>query len=420
MDKVILNKIKMTNKLTKTDSKRILQLLKKYKKEKEGVTARIIQGTHAPFSLYPVGAYSYPGPDITYTPAYSTASAVCLGCLNNTTPLSNLNSLSIIQPQSQTPSNFATGSTGSLFANIQTGERSTFGNYNITPWGYTTEREPTTSISTYYITNNDQDNSGQPIFTRQGHSTPFQTTNFMNDGMYWYQKWYNSGWQEIRLSQEGILWTLWPLAKPSKRPEPDSKDLYFDSFTFGTAKISNYRLGQYGFFYDSNNQGCIPLGSDESQTGYIDPFTAARYGGYGLPPLTGGIGRGLQGFNTSLTISTVQNLTILVVKVTEQIARIPNPISGISNNERFIYVGYDGWAVVRTTSNPVNPMAAQTYISPQTVTGSIVENNYHVILPPNFVSSVLYKNGSRIVPTGTRYGLFQADSNTAIEPLGVY
>lgn len=119
------------------------------------------------------------------------------------------------------------------------------------------------------------------------------------------------------------------------------------------------------------------------------------------------MGTGLQGFNKSLLISTIQNLTILVVKVTEEIARIPNPISGIANNERFIYVGYDGWSIIRTSTNPVNPMAAKTYISPQSVTGNVTENNYHVIFPPNFVSSMLYKNGSRSVPIETINGLFQ-------------
>ena len=408
----------MDKKLDKKTQSRISRLLQQYKKEKTLITngtikSRVVQGSHLPFSLYPAGAYSYPGPDITYTPAYSTASAVCLGCLDNNPRLStstNIPPINIVQPFSQIPSNFSTGAAGPLYSNIETGDSyRTFPRWSITPHGFVEDVPAKVGISTYIRSTNDTVGGGQPTSQRNGISTPFNSNYYLSNGPYWYNKWYNSGWEEIRLSQEGLLWTLWPLAKPNKKPknEPMFKDLYFDSFNFGTSKYSNYKIGQLGFFYGNTNQGCIPFGSDESQSSRISPFVDVNIGQFGAPPLPGGMGSGLQGFNKSLLISTIQNLTILVVKVTEEIARIPNPISGIANNERFIYVGYDGWAIIRTSMNPVNPLAAQTYISPQTVTGNITENNYHVIFPPNFISSMLYKSGSRSVPIETINGLFQ-------------
>ena len=97
---------------------------------------------------------------------------------------------------------------------------------------------------------------------------------------------------------------------------------------------------------------------------------------------------------------------MLVIKVTEQIARIPNPAAGIAGGNKFIYVGYDGWSVVRTTMNPISPLAAQTYVTPQSVTGSVVGENYQVIFPPNFPQAILYKNIQRTTPTNTEDGLF--------------
>ena len=35
---------------------------------------------------------------------------------------------------------------------------------------------------------------------------------------------------------------------------------------------------------------------------------------------------------------------------------------------------------------------AKTYLTPQTVTGSVVNKNYQVIVPPNFPNTIYYKN----------------------------
>ena len=37
-------------------------------------------------------------------------------------------------------------------------------------------------------------------------------------------------------------------------------------------------------------------------------------------------------------------------------------------------------------------MAAQTYLSPQTVTGSVSRENLQVVIPPNFPQTIYYKN----------------------------
>ena len=66
--------------------------------------------------------------------------------------------------------------------------------------------------------------------------------------------------------------------------------------------------------------------------------------------------------------------------------------------ERFVYVGYDAWNIFRTSFNPIGPMMTQTYITPQTVTGSIVKNNLNVVLPPNFPQTIYFKNQAYIMP----------------------
>lgn len=113
----------------------------------------IADRSHLPFSLYPAGAYSYPGPDITYTPAYSTASAVCLGCLDNNDSLStrmNIPPINIVQPASQIPSNFSTGAPGNLYSTIETGDAyRTFPRWSITPHGFVEEVPANVGVSTY-------------------------------------------------------------------------------------------------------------------------------------------------------------------------------------------------------------------------------------------------------------------------------
>ncbi len=39
--------------------------------------------------------------------------------------------------------------------------------------------------------------------------------------------------------------------------------------------------------------------------------------------------------------------------------RIFNPVAGIGADERYIYVGYDGCAVLRTSTNPIGPMMSK-------------------------------------------------------------
>jgi hypothetical protein len=189
---------------------------------------------------------------------------------------------------------------------------------------------------------------------------------------------------------------------------------YFDDFIFGTAKASRYPIGQMGFFTNNILQGCTPFGAVNTNSGW-NPGTgvAGNPGQTGLNPYSPGILPGIEGLNQALLITTEQEVAIVVVKVAEEIARIFNPAAGIAASERYIYVGYDAWAVFVTTANPLGPMAAQTYITPQTVTGSVVGSNYQVVLPPNFPTTVYYKNNRRVVPVDTDVGLFAGTAFTA-------
>merc|ERR1711904_281393 len=126
------------------------------------------------------------------------------------------------------------------------------------------------------------------------------------------------GYGNIVLSQEGVLWTLWPLTKATQGDTGQMTGTYFDDFIFGTAKASRYPIGQMGFF--TNN--ILPGG---------------------------------EGLNQALLITTEQEVAIVCVKVAEEIARIFNPAAGIAASERYIYVGYDAWAVFVTTANPMGP-----------------------------------------------------------------
>jgi hypothetical protein len=119
---------------------------------------------------------------------------------------------------------------------------------------------------------------------------------------------------------------------------------------------------------------------------------------------------GIQGLNDSLLTATEQNLAICVIKVSEEVARIYNPTSGVASSSRYVYVGYDAWSVILTTANPIGPMAAQTYITPQSVTGSITNDNHQVIVPPNFPTAIYYKNVKRNVPNTTFAGTFAGSS----------
>lgn len=429
----------------------------------EKPTLRSILGQELPFSEYPVGAFSYPGPDITFTPPPSNPMVVCLGCMSNVGGGSNTN---IIWPHLQIPSNLATGSSqvnaavvnGDLslspvnwlpfyFRDLQTDSGD--GSFNVV--------NPDNSNFTFqnvtYATSNTDTSIGQPLpqdvninisdtlpivegpdGTRSFSTnfqevpnmigpdsdgkitnTPFMSSVTLNlDSSVLSVSAIASDYAVANLSQEGILWTLWPLAKPEKKTPTVAPPTYFNDFKFGTAKASNYRIGQMGYFYNNRNLGCIPMGAELAsfsvQTGLLNPGTFGQFGINNViaPDINytkQQMNPGIQGFYRTLLVSTIQVVAILVVKVSEEIARVINPTCGEIGEDRFIYVGYDGWAVIRTTANPVGPMMAQTYITPQTVTGSVTKENYQVVFPPNFYNEVFYKNGDRVVPIDTRGGL---------------
>ena len=394
---------------------------------------RDILGSYMDFSKYPAGEYSYPGPDVTFTSPPSNSMVVCLGCLAERGGGGNVD---LQWPKTQIPANFATGSS-EVNATVYTDELS----YAPINWlglylpelAATQYRDFTFPNLTYASTTNqdtpgqpntspilDPDQSGDPIVTNQlttGHQTPFTHSIALNiNAPTMTVSAVASNYAAVNLSQEGVLWTLWPLAKPKQDRKSRSKinSTYFNDFQFGTATSSNYRMGQFGYFYNNENQGCIPMGAElagfSSDTGLLNTNLLGQVGTINNRQINGRyhqhqINPGLQGFYRTLLISTQQLVAILVVKVSEEIARVPNPASGEMGQDRFIYVGYDAWAVVRTSANPVGPMIGQTHISPQTVTGNITKENYQVIFPPNFYNQVFYKNGERSVPNDTRAGL---------------
>ena len=142
-------------------------------------------------------------------------------------------------------------------------------------------------------------------------------------------------------------------------------------------------MGQMGFFINNQIQGCTPIGTAGSRRRIWQEHLET-------------VSPGTQGLNKTILINTEQQLAIVVVKVSEEIARIYNPIAGVGSNQRYLYVGYDGWAIVYTTANPLGPIAAQTYVSPRPFT--TVGENYQVLIPPNFPQTVYYKNIRRVLP----------------------
>lgn len=204
-------------------------------------------------------------------------------------------------------------------------------------------------------------------------------------------------YSSVSLSPEGMLWTLWPLAKPNKLDATLVDTTFFDNFMFGTAKNSRYPIGQLGFFFQSKLIGCTPTFAEivGNTTGisYDTPTNP------GLSPDTPGFIPGVQGLQQTLIYNTGQQMAIMVIKVSEQVARVYNPSAGIGSSNRYIYIGYDGWTVILTSNNPRGPMMAQTYVSPQSRTGMVTDHNYNVVLPPNFPDVIYYKNRDYIVPT---------------------
>ena len=345
-------------------------------------------------------------------------------------------------------------------------------------------------------------NSVSSIISNRG--TPFQSTVLLNSNMDVYSPpMVANGYTNVALSQEGLLWTLWPLSRPDNLSTSNQSPTYFNSFNFGTAFSSTYPIGQMAFFMSNRLNGCTPLGgirptgvATQQNVDNVNTLSSPILiaGGIDIaaleyllrnepnfsdifPPPTSspnttkssGITSdvdllpGVETLNSALLVSTKQLVALVVIKVTEQIARVFNPAAGTSSNNRFIYLGYDGWSVVRTTANPVAPMSAQTYLSPQTVTGTLGSTNvlcdpergnpnrdntepsllprcpvfpprntltrgerssepirdtgyrstgqtqplnHQVIFPPNFPQSIMFRNLQRTAPIGTIDGLF--------------
>jgi hypothetical protein len=340
---------------------------------------------------------------------------VNLGCLSSA-QITDIVPVNVMWPSSQTPSSFATGAAGANYGSVSGTQTGNVGDSSILSGSAGPAGQPTPQSSTGQI------NSGGAFSEfnvtnalNSGYSTPFQSAVYLSSDVQLYNiSATAAGYGNITLSQEGVLWTLWPLTKSSPGDSGQVTGTYFDDFIFGTAKASRYPIGQMGFFTNNILQGCTPFGAVNTNSGW-NP--GVSYGGGasqpGLSSYSPGILPGVEGLNQALLITTEQEVAIVCVKVAEEVARIFNPAAGIAASERYIYVGYDAWAVVMTTANPMGPMAAQTYITPQTVTGSVVGNNYQVILPPNFPEVVYYKNQRRAVPVDTDVGLFAGTAFTA-------
>lgn len=385
---------------------------------------RAIMGGKLPLGDSPMGANSFPGPDVTFTPPLQIQNPmVNLGCLSSA-QITDIVPVNVSWPSGQVPSSFSTGAAGPQYGNVAA---------NFSDPGAARQTGP---IGTGDPSSGNAGNAGQPnpssgsgnvpgggAFTdftasnalSSGIATPFQSAVYLSSDVQLYNiSATAAGYGNITLSQEGVLWTLWPLTKSSPGDSGQVTGTYFDDFIFGTAKASRYPIGQMGFFTNNILQGCTPFGAVNTNSGF-NP--GANFGGSngqsGLSPFSPGILPGVEGLNQALLITTEQEVAITCVKVAEEVARIFNPAAGIAASERYIYVGYDAWAVVMTTANPMGPMAAQTYVTPQTITGSVVGSNYQVILPPNFPEVVYYKNQRRIVPVDTDVGLFAGTAFTA-------
>ena len=375
--------------------------------------ARAIMGTKLPLSDNAAGVNSFPGSDVTFTPPLQIQNPmVNLGCLSSA-QITDIVPVNVLWPSTQVPASFATGSQGPLFGEVDNGIAGPLGDPRV---GDPNQGQPQTQTGAGTV-------PGGGVFSRyedtnslvSGQATPFQSAVYLSSDVQLYNIAATAaGYGNIVLSQEGVLWTLWPLTKASPGDSGQITGTYFDDFIFGTSKSSRYPIGQMGFFTNNILQGCTPFGAVNTNSGW-NPGAGSSFspGQTGLNPYSPGILPGVEGLNQALLITTEQEVAIVVVKVSEEIARIFNPAAGIAASERYIYVGYDAWAVFVTTANPMGPMAAQTYITPQTVTGSVVGNNYQVVMPPNFPTTVYYKNQRRIVPVDTDVGLFAGTAFTA-------
>lgn len=340
--------------------------LNKVRKSSMKPTTRSIMGGKLPLTDNKLtGQESFPGPDVTYSPPPPVISnhIVNLGCLNSST-IQDIVQVNVNWPIGQQPVNFQTGS-----------------------------NQPNTDNVPGRVPNSDSFRNvvvGDALLDI-GSNAPFQYTIGLSSDISLYNiSAVGAGYSSITLSQEGILWTLWPLVTPRSIYSDSSPSTYFDQFILGTSTVSKYPIGQMGYFINNQLQGCTPFGA-------INPNDILSHGD--------GILSGIQGLNKSLLTTTEQQVGIVVIKVSEQIARIYNPSSGIASDNRYIYIGYDGWSVIYTTANPIGTMASQTFVTPQTVSGSVNGDNYQIIFPPNFPQTVYYKNEPRRVPVDNVMGL---------------
>ena len=400
-DSIYMDKIKINDKL-------IDDAAKKYKK------LRAIIASNLPLSDNLLGEESLPGPDTTFTPIPTiTNSMVNLGCLNSTT-VTDIVPVVFKWPDTQVPGSFTSGASGPLYASENdSGITGAIGTLPLTgingPIG-----QPRTGNTVGRAEGSfTQFEQGDDLITTENTpDTTFQSTvGLISDISIYNISAVASGYGNISLAQEGVLWTLWPLTK-QKGNYMSSNMSYFDAMNFGTAKSSRYPIGQMGFFINNILLGCTPFGTTNPNSG-INPGSNtinindnSVNNNPGLSSYSPGILPGIEGLNDTLLTTTEQQVAICVVKVSEQVARIFNPSSGISSDERYIYVGYDAWSVVLTSANPLAPMAMQTYISPQSVSGSVSENNYQVQLPTNIINGIYYKNIKRNVPNSAFQGLF--------------
>ena len=343
---------------------------------------RAILGEKLALGEYPMGMNSFPGPDITYTSPVASSCIVNLGCLNSSF-VTDIVQITQTWPKNKTPYEFASNSIINHTNNNSL-------DVNSIPL------EQNSPIFNNAVITNSLGN---------GTSTPFNSSVYLTSNVSFYASASGivpSTYASVNLSEEGLLWTLWSLTKADFSEHPTIT--YFDEIYFGTAKKSKYPLGQLGYFINNKIMGCTPLGAVNPNSGN-NVSNVSSYN-YQASNYTLGILPGIESLNQALHTITGPQLAITVVKVTEQIARIENPESGMAADDEFIFVGYDGWAVINTTANPMGPLMFNTYITPQSVTGSVVGDNYQVILPPNFPSVLFYKNDGYAIPVDTSVGLF--------------
>lgn len=327
----------------------------------------------------------FPPPEPTVTPVYEREHMANLGCLNGTY-INDLVSVNVLWDKVRKLNLVESGQTGNLADTTTVPVNSTVG-----------------SDST--ITNQ----------LNNGSSSTFQASVYLRSLTEIYDTPFNAfGYTSISLSQEGLLWTLWPLTRHSDNSHTDS-NLYSSNAVFGTSLHSRYPVGQLGFFINNRMQGCTPLGAVQPDNELVTSGSVVKEGPspfFGLVP-------GIEGLNAALITATNQLIGLVVVKVTEQVARTFNPASGASSSQRFLYLGYDGWAVIRTTATPISPMASQVYLSPQ-YNNTINGTNYQVIFPPNFVQAIYYKNSQRTVPASTNVGLNAFSVYATASTVGLY